>query len=69
LLAPPDGAAPVLLIFNPEPAPVLFVLPGGAWLRALDSTSADVSPTPVIVAAVDVPPHGFLLLTGAGEAR
>jgi glycogen operon protein len=64
LLAPPGGAAPTLLIFNPEPAPVAFVLPRGRWQRVLDSASADVTPTPISGPSVEASAHSVVLLVG-----
>jgi glycogen operon protein len=62
LLAPTDGDATVLIIFNAEPAPLPFVLPPGRWQRLLDSASADVSATWLAGPAIEAGAHSVLLL-------
>jgi len=63
LLAPADGAAPVLIIFNAEPAPVPFTLPEGRWQRLIDSANADTAAVPLTGSTIEAGAHCVLLLT------
>jgi glycogen operon protein len=62
LLAPTDGSATVLLVFNAEPAPVLFKLPEGRWQRLFDSANADTSAVPLTGTTIEAGAHCVLLL-------
>src|SRR5207249_2844418 len=62
LLAPTDGDAAVLIVFNAESAPVSFPLPPGNWQRVLDSTTADLAATPISASTIEASAHGVVLL-------
>jgi hypothetical protein len=63
--APVEGSRHLLIVFNPEPVPVAFTLPGGPWRLCLDS-SGQWSPgvLPGRPALISVPTHALLVLRG-----
>jgi glycogen operon protein len=56
------GCRHLLLAFNPEPAPIPFTLPPGAWQLALDSSGE--LPAPVPNKPLTVPAHTLVVLRG-----
>ena len=59
---PAEGSARLLLLFNPEPQEVAFVLPEGDWRLALDSSGVLAGRSGRLPPELPVPAHALLLL-------
>jgi glycogen operon protein len=65
LPAPAEGSRHLLIVFNPEPVPVAFTLPGGPWRLCLDSSGQQPpGALPGRPAPISVPAHALLVLRG-----
>ena len=60
-----QGSRHLLIVFNPEPVPVAFTLPGGHWRLCLDSSGqCPPGDLPGRPAPISVPAHALLVLRG-----
>jgi hypothetical protein len=60
-----QGSRHLLIVFNPEPVPVAFTLPGGHWRLCLDSSGqCPPGDLPGRPAPINVPAHALLVLRG-----
>jgi glycogen operon protein len=60
-----QGSRHLLIVFNPEPTPVAFTLPGGHWRLCLDSSGqCPPGDLPGRPAPINVPAHALLVLRG-----
>jgi hypothetical protein len=63
--SPVEGSRHLLIVFNPEPVPVAFTLPGGPWRLCLDSSGqCPPGALPGRPALISVPAHALLVLRG-----